>query len=259
MLIARFLQRLLLVIAMLGAAPALAQSAEGDPLVRDIQQGLKELGYEVRIVDGLYGPNTRAAIEEFQRDQGMEVTGDVGETLRADIRRLLFQRSRDARRMWTTSRLYLKALGYDPGEGTFESPAARRALETFVAQHHLTIDSAFSETLHELIVRRARADETAQQRLCRRFMGDKAYGRAIGWCRRLARKNDVEAQYLVGWMYYYGRGVAQSYRKAFKWYRRAAEAGDSRAQTFVGLMYRHGRGVARNPDAAHLWYQRAVE
>ncbi|RDD61325.1 peptidoglycan-binding protein [Ferruginivarius sediminum] len=260
MMIVRVLRHLLLVAALAVALPAYAQTeAEGDPLVRDIQQGLKELGYEVRVVDGLYGPNTRSAIEAFQTKHDREVTGEVSETLRAEIQRLLFRRSQEARRIWTQSRLYLKALGYTPGDGEFDSPAARRALEAFVEDHFLTVGSGFSETLHGIIARRARADERAQTHLCHRFMREKVYDKALSWCRRVARKDNVEAQYLVGWMYYYGRGAEQSYAKAFEWYHRAARAGDSRAQTFVGLMYRHGQGVDRNPDAAHHWYQRAVE
>lgn len=246
-------------LGMLAAAAALAQDGGGDPLVRDIQRGLEELGYDIRVVDGLYGPNTRAAIESFQGDHELPITGEASRELRERIARLLFQRSRDARRMWRKSRLYLKALGYAPGEGGFEAPAARRALQAFAADHHLTLDSAFSEMLHGIIVRRTRSDEGAQTRLCRRFMQAKAYARAFTWCRRAARKAHVDAQYYVGWMYYYGRGVDRAYDRAFRWLHRAAEGGDSRAQTFVGLMYRYGRGVARDPDAAQQWYRRAVE
>jgi len=45
--------------------------------VRTWQERLRELGYEVE-VDGAYGPQTRGATREFQRDQGIAVDGVVG-------------------------------------------------------------------------------------------------------------------------------------------------------------------------------------
>jgi hypothetical protein len=40
-----------------------------------VQSELAELGFYTSVVDGLYGPGTRRAIEGFQRDRGLEVTG----------------------------------------------------------------------------------------------------------------------------------------------------------------------------------------
>ncbi len=45
--------------------------------VRTWQERLRELGYDVD-VDGAYGPQTRDATREFQRDQGIDVDGVVG-------------------------------------------------------------------------------------------------------------------------------------------------------------------------------------
>lgn len=55
------------------AAPTVQVSTEN--LVRDIQQGLKSLGYDPGPVDGLFGNKTRSAIEAFQRDAGMHPDG----------------------------------------------------------------------------------------------------------------------------------------------------------------------------------------
>lgn len=43
-----------------------------------IQQALQNAGYYRGSLDGKIGPDTRSAIEAFQRDQGLEVDGIVG-------------------------------------------------------------------------------------------------------------------------------------------------------------------------------------
>lgn len=240
--------------------PVLAEEPEADPLVREIQAGLDELGYDIRVIDGLIGPNTRQAIEVFQEDHERPVTGEPSESLRHAIERLLFQRSEEAGEMWARAKVYLAALGYEPGDEGFDSEAAGKALSAFIEDHDLTLEADFTSGLHDVISERTRTDPGAQKHLCRNYMHERSYEEAYHWCRRAARgAQDVEARYYVGWMYYYGRGVAQSYERAFRWHHAAARAGESRAQTFVGLMYRQGQGVARDPDLAQHWYRQATE
>jgi len=45
--------------------------------MRAVQKRLAELGYKPGPVDGMAGPQTRAAIRSFQRDQGMPESGEV--------------------------------------------------------------------------------------------------------------------------------------------------------------------------------------
>lgn len=231
----------------------------GDPLVAQIQQGLMDLGYDLTVVDGLMGPNTRGAIEAFQQDQGMTVTGEATDALKRAIAREKFQRTQRAKELWREARLHLRALGYQPGDGAFDSDPAQAALERFASDHWLELDTTFNARLAEVIERAAGADELAQKRLCGHHLDAGRYAKAFDWCVRAARNQDRRAQYLVGWMRYYGKGVERDYESAFKWYREAALQGDPRAMTFLGLMYRKGLGVARNPDRAIAWYERAVE
>jgi peptidoglycan hydrolase-like protein with peptidoglycan-binding domain len=231
----------------------------GDPLVAQIQQGLIDLGYDLTVVDGLMGPNTRSAIEAFQEDQGMTVNGEATDAIKRAIARETFQRTQEAERLWREARLYLRALGYQPGEGAFDSAQAQAALERFANDHWLQLETSFNARLADVIRRAAGADQVAQQRLCGHHMDASRYKNAYDWCLRAARNADRRAQYVVGWMHYYGKGVARDYEAAFKWYREAALQGDPRAMTFLGLMYRKGLGVARNPDRAIAWYERAVE
>jgi hypothetical protein len=54
-------------------------------LVRQVQMQLKQGGYEVGAVDGIYGPRTQQALREFQRDKGHEVTGEIDPQLLAEM------------------------------------------------------------------------------------------------------------------------------------------------------------------------------
>lgn len=65
-----------------GAPPALVP-ADGDARIAAAQRALDKLGYGPLTADGRTGPMTRGAIERFERDRGLPVTGEVaGRTLR---------------------------------------------------------------------------------------------------------------------------------------------------------------------------------
>jgi peptidoglycan hydrolase-like protein with peptidoglycan-binding domain len=61
--------------------PAAQPSVE----VRDAQQRLRSAGLYDGPVDGLYGPDTRAAIERFQSNRGMTVTGRLDDQTRSAL------------------------------------------------------------------------------------------------------------------------------------------------------------------------------
>jgi peptidoglycan hydrolase-like protein with peptidoglycan-binding domain len=53
--------------------------------VRQIQQGLNQLGYDVGNVDGQWNRSTARAVQNFQRAQGLEPTGSLTASLLANI------------------------------------------------------------------------------------------------------------------------------------------------------------------------------
>jgi len=59
--------------AVLGFTQTLA--VEPNPRVKELQQGLAELGYHHRPADGLMGPGTREAIIAFQKDHDLVADG----------------------------------------------------------------------------------------------------------------------------------------------------------------------------------------
>jgi TPR repeat protein len=51
-----------------------------------------------------------------------------------------------------------------------------------------------------------------------------------------AQKGQPDAQYAIGYMYYYGQGVIENRRQAWYWITKAAEAGQSDAQAAVRIL-----------------------
>ena len=60
------------------AEPLLKKGSTGQP-VKDLQQGLKDLGFDPGPVDGSFGSKTETAVKQFQGDRGIAVDGVVGE------------------------------------------------------------------------------------------------------------------------------------------------------------------------------------
>ena len=57
--------------AQLGVSPA---------QVRQVQQALNQAGYDTGAVDGVWGPQSQAALANFQQAQGLEPTGQINQT-----------------------------------------------------------------------------------------------------------------------------------------------------------------------------------
>lgn len=75
-----------------------------------------------------------------------------------------------------------------------------------------------------------------------------------------AENNNIEAQYLLGCMYFAGAGVKQSDAEAVKWWLKAAEQKHPRSMNNIGSMYFEGQGGLRNDfQEAIKWWVRAAE
>jgi TPR repeat protein len=85
------------------------------------------------------------------------------------------------------------------------------------------------------------------------------YATTLRLYRPLADQGDAEAQFNLGTMYDYGRGVPQDYAEAVTWYRKAADQGDADAQNNLGKMYFNGHGVPQDYNAALKWYRKSAD
>ena len=61
-------------------------TAKPSPLVTEIQTELQRRGYYQGALDGLIGPMTRTAVEQFELDSGLPPTGNVGSGLLNELK-----------------------------------------------------------------------------------------------------------------------------------------------------------------------------
>ncbi len=73
---------------------------------------------------------------------------------------------------------------------------------------------------------------------------------------KAAEQGDVNAQSILGAMYYEGKGVQKNYAKAFEWFEKAAKQGDADAQNILGLRYYNGEGVPKDYTKAFEWFEK---
>jgi len=78
-------------------------------------------------------------------------------------------------------------------------------------------------------------------------------GLAAHWYRQAAENGSLNSKYLLGLMYFYGRGVSQDYKESVNWLMSDANCGNNNAQYFLGLMYYTGRGVKKDYRMAYVW------
>ncbi len=85
---------------------------------------------------------------------------------------------------------------------------------------------------------------------------------ALGWFERAARQGSAQAQYELGNMYAFGFGIApgdpDADRKAAKWYFEAARQGHPDAQYSLGILFLTGKGVRPSHEEALKWMRRAA-
>ena len=72
--------------------------------------------------------------------------------------------------------------------------------------------------------------------------------------RPLAEQGDANAQYNLGVMYDFEKGVLQDFATARQWYEKAAAQGHAGAQNNLGGLYEFGHGVAQDYVRAYMWY-----
>jgi len=90
------------------------------------------------------------------------------------------------------------------------------------------------------------------------------YQEAAKWYRRAAEKGQVEAQFVLGFLYLNGageeaKGIASDKSEAVRWLKLAAERDHLDAKYYLGNVYLEGRGVAADATEGLRWSLKAAE
>lgn len=76
--------------------------------------------------------------------------------------------------------------------------------------------------------------------------------------KRLAKQYHVEAQYQLGMLYLFGKGVREDAAQGIAWLKEAAENGYYLAASELGQIYLSGRGVDVDEQEAIKWLELAT-
>ncbi|KAG0373407.1 hypothetical protein BGX24_011744 [Mortierella sp. AD032] len=82
------------------------------------------------------------------------------------------------------------------------------------------------------------------------------YGRGL---RKASAQDYAPAHRSVGQLYQHGLGVLQDFDESMNWYIKAANQGDAAAQASIGLLYQDGHGVPQDYTKAMYWYRKAAD
>ena len=87
------------------------------------------------------------------------------------------------------------------------------------------------------------------------------YAKALQLYQQAAERGDAEAQFIVGGMYYLGKGIDPDKKNGFKWLLKAAEQGKVSPESLgiIGGMFLRGTNVPQNYLEAKKWLTVAAE
>ncbi len=79
------------------------------------------------------------------------------------------------------------------------------------------------------------------------------YRTALSAFRALAERGDGDAEFMLGAMYFYGKGVPRDPALAAVWFHKAARKGNAGAQLAFGSLHIRGLGVRQDLVKALMW------
>lgn len=84
------------------------------------------------------------------------------------------------------------------------------------------------------------------------------YLEALAAFRGRAERGNADAEFMLGVMYFYGKGVPRNDGLAAIWFSKAADKGHAGAQLAYGSLHVRGIGVSQNLSAAYKWLSLAA-
>tara|TARA_B100001093_G_scaffold91781_2_gene83909 strand:- start:765 stop:1763 length:999 start_codon:yes stop_codon:yes gene_type:complete len=74
-----------------------------------------------------------------------------------------------------------------------------------------------------------------------------------------AEEDNLNAQFNLGSLYYYGYFLEENHNKAAEWFTKASECGHCASQHYLGCMYYMGQGVIRDFKKAIYWISKSTQ
>ena len=132
-----------------------APAAKADPLIKDLQNELTALGYYDGTIDGLNGPQTRAAIKRYEKDNGLvgggQPTGDLLDHIK--LKRQILEAVQEPKQSDGSEKIRLvqtglAELGYLPGpvDGVL-GEQTEKAIRDFEQDRRLKVTGRVSDDL----------------------------------------------------------------------------------------------------------------
>lgn len=148
---------------------------------------------------------------------------------------------------------------------TFMSSLVGTGCRDSARSHGLSNREDFSnnEVLAALQERATGGDRDAQYELGKLYEFGKgvqqSYTEAVTWFKTAAERDHPEAQVALATLYRLGLGVPRQDSEALQWALKAAAQGNLDGQRFVAVLYTEGDDIPRNDSEAFKWIQRAAK
>lgn len=101
-------------------------------------------------------------------------------------------------------------------------------------------------------------NEVAFKKVGHKYYNEDNYSEALKWYERAANLGSGVANYMIGHLYFSGRGVEKDQSIAFKYYLKGAEQGDVDALRLTGQSYYYGWGTQVNEEKGRSFFKQAI-
>lgn len=252
-----------------GEVPARLKEMTKRELVREAQRALNTRGFKVGLADGLFGPRTRAALRQYERQNGLPETGEITHEIVAR----LISNDQTNQRSTAMRRPKLVLAPSLPQISSARAPAKIRvapstecdALAAHPSNGHrftgivfARIDPARAIPACEQAIAKYPNELRFQFQLARSLHKAERHNEALALYSKAGERGFALAQRSIGFMYANANGVAQDIAKAATWLRQAADRCDVDAQFALGALYAKGQGVMKNDVESLRWYRIAA-
>ena len=129
-----------------------------------------------------------------------------------------------------------------------------------ISKNHFHLKSKpMKKTINTILMLFLFSSAHARNKEAETFYNNGDFTKAFNESMISAKQGGAKAQFAIGVMYEYGKGVKKDISQSIAWYLKAAEQEYDKAQHNLAELYHNGRGVNKNAQLAMTWYHKAAE